>query len=35
MNARISIDESGPDATEVSPIALPVLEELPAEGAPP
>lgn len=34
MNARIAVDESGLDPTEVSPVALPVLAELPVEGAP-
>lgn len=32
MNARMSVNESGQDATEVSPVELPVLSELPTEG---
>jgi flagellar motor switch protein FliN/FliY len=34
MNARVSVDESGQVATEVSPVELPALAVLPAEGPP-
>jgi flagellar motor switch protein FliN/FliY len=34
MNARNLVNEPGQDATEVSPVELPGLSELPAEGPP-